>query len=157
MKVSGSAHRARAEGRRAEWWLDALDRGKVDRMADVWLALDKETDNKVRWTADVDGVTFSLYVPKWRVPEPWPSRIRVTVGPDSSETLPSLSRVAAAGTPNLRRRPISARVAFVEDMTKTIRYAPTQRSPDEELGEPYVPKALTVGGADRLVVKVAWG
>ena len=62
--------------------------GRVERMADVWMALDKETDNKVRWTADVDGVTFSLYVPKWRVPEPWPSRIRVTVVPNSSETLP---------------------------------------------------------------------
>jgi len=28
---------------------------------------------------------------------------------------------------------------------------------DKELGNPYIPKALTHGGADRLVVSVAWG
>jgi hypothetical protein len=127
-------------------------------MADVvWLALDKETDNKVRWMVDVDGVRFSLYVPKWRVPEPWPRRVRVSIQPDSTEVLPTLSRSAVAETPTSRRRPISARVAFVEDKTETIRYAPVDPSPDEELGNPYIPKALTRGGADRLVVSVAWG
>jgi len=39
----------------------------------------KETDNKLRWKADVEGVSFKLYVPKWRVPRPWPTRILVRV------------------------------------------------------------------------------
>jgi hypothetical protein len=34
----------------------------------------KTTDNKLRWQADVEGVNFKLYIPKWRVPRPWPIR-----------------------------------------------------------------------------------
>jgi hypothetical protein len=36
----------------------------------------KETENKLRWSTYMnDGSKFHLYVPKWRVPEPWPGRI----------------------------------------------------------------------------------
>ena len=40
----------------------------------------KETDNKLRWDVDIDDTRFSLYIPKWRVPQPWPSRIWVDGG-----------------------------------------------------------------------------
>jgi hypothetical protein len=39
----------------------------------------KETENMLRWSDDIDGVNFSLYIPKWRVPKPWPSSILVVV------------------------------------------------------------------------------
>jgi hypothetical protein len=39
----------------------------------------KETDNRLRWWADVEGVAFKLYVPRWRVPVPWPVRLEVIV------------------------------------------------------------------------------
>lgn len=39
----------------------------------------KETDNKLRWMADVEGAPFALYIPKWRVPEPWPVQVIVAV------------------------------------------------------------------------------
>lgn len=34
-----------------------------------FLAYRKETENKYRWDADIDGVRFELYIPKWRVPD----------------------------------------------------------------------------------------
>jgi len=43
------------------------------------MAPSKETDLKLRWEADVEGVAFKLYIPKWRVPRPWPTRILVRI------------------------------------------------------------------------------
>lgn len=122
----------------------------------IWLDRDKETDNKVRWSVEVDGVPFSLYVPKWRVPEPWPARIRVGIRPDTAEVLPSTSRDAVTVAPEARRRPIEVRVARVEDKTETIRYAPVEHGSDAEIGEPYIPKSFTEDGEERLVVSVTW-
>ena len=41
----------------------------------------KETENKLRWSTHVeqDDTDFQLYIPKWRVPEPWPGRIIVYI------------------------------------------------------------------------------
>ena len=47
----------------------------------------RETPNKVRWDANVEGTVFSLYIPKWRVPEPWPYSIWVKVIPRPQVTL----------------------------------------------------------------------
>ena len=41
------------------------------------LADHKGTDSKLRWDADINGAPFELYIPKWRVPDPVPSVIRV--------------------------------------------------------------------------------
>ena len=55
----------------------------------------KETENKVRWDADIEGTRFSLYIPKWRVPEPWPRLIHVTVSPHTQQRPLSLSPATA--------------------------------------------------------------
>ena len=53
----------------------------------------KETDNKLRWEAcDQD---FKLYIPKWRVPQPWPIRIVVRLDDDPR----SFGSVSAPGGP----------------------------------------------------------
>lgn len=45
------------------------------------LKLSKETNRKLRWSTYVgeDNTKFELYIPKWRVPEPWPKCIRVII------------------------------------------------------------------------------
>jgi hypothetical protein len=45
----------------------------------VLLESRKETENKLRWDAQLTDAAFSLYIPKEQVPDPWPGRIRVRV------------------------------------------------------------------------------
>jgi len=118
----------------------------------------KETDNKVRWDADIDGTRFSLYIPKWRVPEPWPRVIQVSIHPDADTSPTRLSRVEAHRDPTLRLQPIVTYLRRFKEHTKTIRYRPElDREKDEwEIGEPYVPIEMTFGGAERLTLTVNW-
>ncbi len=43
------------------------------------LHYDKETDNKIRWATIIDGAPFTFYIPKWRVPDPAPSTIKISL------------------------------------------------------------------------------
>src|SRR5437899_1417182 len=101
----------------------------------------KETTNKLRWDANVDGTTFSLYIPKWRVPDPWPSRIWVNIFPRRAEgaDLPNVTQAAIHSDSTLRHEPIVATVEKVSELSNTIRYAPTGDQSEWEIGEPYVP------------------
>jgi hypothetical protein len=62
--------------------------------------LAKETPNKLRWDVLVEGAPFELYIPKWRVPRPWPRRIVVRLSEVTDETLdaplPQEDRVGSA-------------------------------------------------------------
>jgi hypothetical protein len=103
-------------------------------MIEMTLAPSKETDNKLRWVTDVDGVPFQLYIPKWRVPTPWPKRIRVSVREIKRPTSPSIGS-----------KPRDRIVVFVErvrDHTKTVRFAPLGEPKDWQLGQPYIPYQL---------------
>ena len=95
----------------------------------------KETDNKLRWQADVEGVKFQLYVPKWRVPRPWPMRVLVRVGDVQAGGGP-LPKPTTSG---VLERPIVAIVEKVAEHTRTVRFAPRGDPKDWELGEPYIP------------------
>jgi hypothetical protein len=44
-----------------------------------------ETHNKVKWAARLGDTTFNFYIPKWRVPEPWPDCIAVTISISDDE------------------------------------------------------------------------
>jgi hypothetical protein len=82
----------------------------------------KETDNKLRWSADVDGVIFHLYIPKWRVPAPWPVMLEVLVGPLTAS--PAMDRsLPRPGSPELER-PIVTTMEMVMEHTQTVRYRP---------------------------------
>lgn len=109
----------------------------------------KETDNKLRWHADVDGVAFQLYIPKWRVPQPWPNRIRVFVS--AATALESSSMNVEPGTP------IAVIVKRVVDHTQTARFAPLGDPKEWQIGEPYIPYQLLPDPASQILrVDVEW-
>lgn len=116
----------------------------------------KETDNKVRWDADIKDVRFSLYIPKWRVPEPWPRLIHVAVSPRTQQRPLLLSQAAARKAPESRKEPIVAHIKKFKDCTETIRYKPEGDASDWEIGEPYIPTLMTCGGAECLTIAVNW-
>jgi hypothetical protein len=118
----------------------------------------KETDMKLRWDRDIDGTPFSLYIPKWRVPQPWPSRLWVGIVPRRGKAHDDTNLAArdVEQDPTLTREPIIATVTKHTLHTKTIRYRPVGVPEDWELREPYLPFALTYDGAERLRIVVLW-
>lgn len=119
----------------------------------------KETDNKVRWDAFIDDAKFELYIPKWRVPTPWPKAIRVTIMPNSDDADFSASRIPheqLSGDPSVVKTPIDAIVQKTRCQTKTVRYDPFGDPNDWEIGSPYIPYSLTHDGASRLRLSVEW-
>jgi hypothetical protein len=116
----------------------------------------KDTENKVRWDAKIDCANFELYIPKWRVPEPWPSLIHVTILPYDREQLLVLSKATAYKFPESRKSPIITHLKRFKEHTKTIRYQPEGDITGWEIGEPYIPIPMTYDGADRLTITVQW-
>jgi len=118
----------------------------------------KVTENKLRWDVEVNGVTFSLYIPKWRVPRPWPSRICVRITPRRNEGTdePNLSSVDATNDPVLTHEPIIATVTMFKKHTNTIRYRPVGEAEKWEIGEPYIPFSLTADATEKLRLIVFW-
>jgi hypothetical protein len=126
----------------------------------------KQTDNKVRWDVDIEGTKFSLHIPKWRVPEPWPAVIQVFVEPSTGDMAPGLLRSETVEDPSSLRKPIIADLVLFEWKTRTIRYKPripkrlTELVRNEqslaEIGEPYIPIEMTFDGAEHLRFTVHW-
>ncbi len=113
----------------------------------------KETDNKLRWEADCEGVPFQLYVPKSRVPKPWPKRIRVRVG----ELQAKEKHQARSARLGPLERPIVAILDKVRDHTQTVRFKPRGDPNDWELGEPYIPRAILPDPEIEVVrIEVQW-
>jgi len=120
----------------------------------VLLEETKETENKVRWDADIEDTKFSLYIPKWRVPEPWPQTIHVTITPYDQSKVSSISRLEAKNSPRLRYKPIIAHLKKYREHTQTIRYQPEGDPKGREIGEPYIPYHMTYDGAGHLTITV---
>lgn len=119
----------------------------------------KDTENKYRWCVMVDKTRFSLYIPKWRVPQPIPTRLRFVIflpddkHPDLSEL--NYSKIAIA--PELIQSPIVAKLTQFSDHTDTIRYDPIGSSNDREIGSPYIPRKLLPKDApSELTISVEW-
>lgn len=114
----------------------------------------KETDNKLRWWADVEGVSFKLYIPKWRVPAPWPVRLEVVV--DHEAASPETPIPPPTRLPEFERR-IIATLEKVQEHTETVRYRPIGHPDSWEIGEPYVPyTVLQAPPPERLRLEVRW-
>ncbi|SRR6266571_3118684 len=119
----------------------------------------KETDNKLRWDAFIDDTKFSLYIPKWRVPEPWPEVILVGVSDklDRYKGYVPVSQAIAEKDPSALKRPILAALSWVSDHTKTVRYAPDGDPKKWEVGEPYIPYSLLPKeSSSPLLIEVKW-
>jgi len=121
------------------------------------LVSEKETPNKLRWDADIDGVPFCMYIPKWRVPEPWPGCITAEIYESYSGERQALTPDRAHTDPSSRLTPIVAEVSYFKDHIDRIRYQPTMEPMEYwEIGEPYIPLTLTHGGANKLFIVVQW-
>lgn len=107
---------------------------EIDMIEWYELHFDKETEDKYRWRADIDGVKFELYLPKISVPDPRPDSIMVVVEHGSAlyQRLP-------------RRPSTDGLVAFAdlnEEHTETVRYTPHGDPKTWLMGEPYLPMPL---------------
>ena len=111
----------------------------------------KETDNKLRWETDVEGVAFKLYIPKWRVPRPWSRLILVRLSAATS----SQQQVPLCGDdPD---SPISAIVERICEHSETARFAPRGDPKDWQIGEPYIPyKILPSDSVRTLRIDIEW-
>ena len=116
----------------------------------------KETDNKLRWSAEVDGVVFKLYIPKWRVPTPWPARLKVFVDAQG-DAIRNDGAHRSHSRPRASEDPVVATVEKVTEHTETVRYRPTGDPDEWETGEPYVPYSLLPTPTPaRLRLEVQW-
>lgn len=134
-------------------------RTQMPRVLLVELTLCKETDDKVRWDALIDDAKFSLYIPKWRVPSPWPNQIRVSIAPiedDAGISASHISQERQSGSPSVVRTRIDAIVEKKSFHTKTVRYDPVGIPHDWEIGSPYIPHSLTHDKANKLRLFVEW-
>ncbi|MGO9264232.1 MAG: hypothetical protein ACLQBA_04980 [Candidatus Binataceae bacterium] len=119
----------------------------------------KETDNKLRWQSDVDGVKFKLYIPKWRVPRPWPVHIIVSIrdllGDEGSQSSSRLNVRSGDAAP--LEEPITAIVSMVKEHTETVRFTPRDDPKEWEIGEPYIPYSLLPDGWPQTIqIEVRW-
>ncbi|MGE4056246.1 MAG: hypothetical protein AB7F99_15740 [Vicinamibacterales bacterium] len=112
----------------------------------------KATDNKLRWSSDVDGVKFQLYIPQGRVPKPWPRQLHVTIAvPEAGG-----AETRSPGQESLEK-PIACIVEKVAEHTETVHYRPLGDQESWELGEPYIPFGLLPDEVpSRLLVQVVW-
>jgi len=112
------------------------------------LAYYKQTENKLRWDAILEKakVTFSVYIPKWRVPEPCPNTILVILYFPPDDKLKNIKIYTKSDidmNQELRNNKISVELLKKSDHTKTIRFDPTGNDKKNwEVGSLYIPKEL---------------
>ncbi|MBC7853692.1 MAG: hypothetical protein IAF94_09675 [Pirellulaceae bacterium] len=119
----------------------------------VFLTGSHETQNKLVWQTKVDNTSFDIYVPKWRVPRPWPGRIFVQLGTEF-EMQHMLRLSNPCGAPD----PIVAKCILAGHSAKKPIFAPSDPNPDRwEIGSTYLPYSwLPPDVESELVVYVAW-
>ena len=119
------------------------------------LEIEKETPNKLRWGTTIDRVPFEIYIPKWRVPEPWPAKVYVKLKPIKSySNLPN--HLSEVEVPSVTNRPVVAYVESYKEHKHTLRYRPIGDKETWEIGEPYIPYSLTHNCAPILEITVYW-
>lgn len=118
----------------------------------------KETERKLRWGEEIGDTIFSLYIPKWRVPKPWPERIYVDIKPVGrpKSIRQHYTRKEIERNKELKKKPIISLVRSFEEHTKTLRYQPLGDKSEWEIGEPYIPYELTHERAEYLKLTAKW-
>ena len=135
-----------------------LEKG-INFMKKTYCFYYKETDGMRRWDAKIKGAPLEMYIYKWRVPKPYPSRISVEIfnRAEFSQSIYSLNRKETNTNPKLCYKPITAEVVFLEDHTRTAKYDPVLGKGKREIGNPYIPHALLSDPPPtRLVLVVNW-
>lgn len=125
-------------------------------MREVVLIFGGTTDNKVVYHTREYAERFTLYIPKWRVPLPWPEKIRFGLDDDPTATAPKPQGPPSAPYRNLEE-PLIAGLKKRENKTKTVRYCPIGAQNDWEVGEPYIPLVwLDTPPQNLLRIEVHW-
>jgi hypothetical protein len=114
----------------------------------------KETEKKLRWSTYVvrDDTKFHLYIPKWRVPSPWPGRVFVSMESFTG----NLEKYINYPQIDSLEDPIEAILRPVKEHVKTIRFAPLGDPNEWPTGEPYIPYSLIPQDAVLIRLFVAW-
>ena len=119
----------------------------------------KDTDGMYRWDYMAEHTKLEIYIHKWRVPDPYPSRISVEIfnRDGYSQSIYRLDRREANANPQLCYNPITAEVAFLENRTLTAKYDPVLGKGKREIGNPYIPYTLLSDPPPiRLVIVINW-
>ena len=119
----------------------------------------KETENKYRWDTDVDGVRFSMYIPKWRVPEPYPNKIGIRIYLEDEIQFYGNEYVRKdyENDDNLKFQDIIAKVEKKYYCTKTVRFDPVGVPKTWEIGSPYIPiELMPFRDINSLIISVKW-
>ena len=125
----------------------------------ILLDYDNETDNKYRWKTDVDGVRFSMYIPKWRVPKPIPRSININIY--SEEEIEyhrnTYSKEDYENDEGLKLQKIIAKVERKSDHIERVRFDPVGVPKTWEIGSPYIPiELLPFREINSLIITVEW-
>jgi len=114
----------------------------------------KETFNMLRWSIFVekDNTDSLIYIPKWRVPFPWPSLIRVMLS-EFSDKYSSYPKVYKTKNNN---DAINVILESVSEHTLTRHYAPIGDKSKWPIGEPYIPFSLIPSNSNLLYLRVEW-
>lgn len=118
----------------------------------------KITDNKLRWDAKIGDAQFELYIPKWRVPDPWPGRIFVHIQDNPELAKPWLAELKKQRPAREHpEQPIISRVNRYKEHTRTVRFNPIGDQKSWEIGSPYIPyELLDNEKAETLVLRIIW-
>ncbi len=111
----------------------------------ISMKFDRATPHKFRWDFRPSGesTVFSLYIPQWRVPDPCPERILVTLD-EQVESIPSerLTQEVAARDSSSRNCAITVLIERKEVHINSVQYEPQGLKTEWEIGEPYIPHSL---------------
>jgi len=117
-----------------------------------------DTGKKLRWQGEVDDVSFTLYIPKWRIPTPWPKQIVVAVStvPLDIHEIPIPSRGEEAERLD-SRLPIITTAELEYRCKHSVRYRPVGDPKTWEIGTPYIPNSLLpIEIPRRVQLEVRW-
>jgi hypothetical protein len=131
-------------------------------MEKIFCDYDNCTDNKYRWKTMVGIAPLVIYIPKWRVPDPYPQRISLQFFEPKDSRYPNVTihdKKEIKAKPWLRLDRINAEVTLTDETHKlVVRYDPVLVGNDaREIGSPYIPKTLLYKPPQtRLVIIINW-
>jgi hypothetical protein len=117
-----------------------------------------DTGKKLRWQGEVNDESFTLYIPKWRIPTPWPKQIVVAVS-----TMPLDIHEISVPTQGEEAEPLDSRLPIITMVDleyrckHSVRYRPVGDPKTWEIGTPYIPNSLLPADIPhRLQLEVRW-
>lgn len=127
-------------------------------MRQAHLRLVKETDNKLRWDTKIGDAQFEFYIPRWRVPDPYPLGIYVHIEENIEQAMQWLEELQ--GQHPVRQdpnQPIIAIVRRYSTHTRTVRFDPVGDQKSWQIGSPYIPyELLEDKNTELLFLRITW-